>query len=436
MYSFSELSVTARGVLLLWTLLLNGLSLWNILQSLAQKKKSYAAGSAVTLVLSYLMLQAALDYGTRNQFGVSGLGTLLGQAKALWWLIAILCLTGVCVFLTVFYARWGKSHVTVMSVKDGMDKLQAGLCYWKENGQIILSNRKMNALCLELTGESLLNGSLFYRMVLERGEGERITMLDGTIRQFRHGMVNFHGERIHELISTDVTEFCQKNEELRQEAESLRKMNEKLQRYHQNIEEMVRQQEILQAKERIHDEMNKLMLLTSVHADEISVRRDESTGAAKESTGKTEESAPGELDKAFLAWKDHVRLLDGSAGRASADPGMTDLERLAKLLDIQMIISDDAVSKLSPEHGEILRITLSEAMANAIKHAQAKKVEVSVFRDDQRVEILITNDGFVPEGPVTEGGGLSNVRRRVEMAGGRLEILWEGGFALKMILPK
>ena len=415
MLSFNELSVTARGVLMLWMLLLNGLSLWNLLQSLAQKKKSYAAGSAVTMGLLFVMLQSALDFGTRNQQGVSDLGALLGHAKVAWWLAALLSLTAVCVFLTMFYVRWEKTHVTVMSVKDGMDMLKAGLCYWKENGQIILCNHKMNPLCLELTGESLLNGSLFYQTVREMGESERITMHDGTIRQFRHGMVSFHGEMIHELIATDVTEFCQKNEELRQEAESLRKMNENLHRYHQNIEEMVRQQEILQAKERIHDEMNRLLLLTSVHADE--------------------EGDLAELDRAFLAWRDNA-MLRGAAETNAAERGTDKLRHLAGLLGIQMSFCGDSLEALSPENEEILRITLGEAIANAVKHAQAKRVEVTVTQGNGEVTFLIGNDGRTPEKPVTEGGGLSNVRRRVEMAGGRLEILWEEGFALKMILPE
>ena len=48
---------------------------------------------------------------------------------------------------------------------------------------------------------------------------------------------------------------------------------------------------------------------------------------------------------------------------------------------------------------------------------------------------VFTNDGAAPETPVTEGGGLTSLRRRVEGAGGRMLVKSMPRFALTVELP-
>lgn len=49
--------------------------------------------------------------------------------------------------------------------------------------------------------------------------------------------------------------------------------------------------------------------------------------------------------------------------------------------------------------------------------------------------IHITNDGKVPDDEITEGGGLSALRRRIENAGGIMRIKSRPNFALSALLP-
>ena len=50
--------------------------------------------------------------------------------------------------------------------------------------------------------------------------------------------------------------------------------------------------------------------------------------------------------------------------------------------------------------------------------------------------MTVTNDGRQLVGKITEGGGLSNLRGSVENAGGRMLVLSEPVFALKLILMR
>ena len=68
-----------------------------------------------------------------------------------------------------------------------MDMLHAGICYWEESGRIILSNRRMNEICLALSGEILLNGQKFYESI----GSECVSLPDGTIQYFFHDMLYY-----------------------------------------------------------------------------------------------------------------------------------------------------------------------------------------------------------------------------------------------------
>lgn len=66
---------------------------------------------------------------------------------------------------------------------------------------------------------------------------------------------------------------------------------------------------------------------------------------------------------------------------------------------------------------------VQEALTNALKHASASRVEVSVREAGDGIEIAIRDDGggFDPE-ESTSGRGLTGMRERIELLGGRIEV--------------
>ena len=59
-----------------------------------------------------------------------------------------------------------------------------------------------------------------------------------------------------------------------------------------------------------------------------------------------------------------------------------------------------------------------ECMTNAVRHAGAGAMYVQVTPHS----IVITNNGKPPERPITEGGGLSDLRQKVEQQGGTMTV--------------
>lgn len=64
---------------------------------------------------------------------------------------------------------------------------------------------------------------------------------------------------------------------------------------------------------------------------------------------------------------------------------------------------------------------VSEALANAAKHAQASAVQVTVETQDVLLVLAVSDDGVGGADP-GRGSGLLGLRDRVEAIGGRIEI--------------
>ncbi len=93
-------------------------------------------------------------------------------------------------------------------------------------------------------------------------------------------------------------------------------------------------------------------------------------------------------------------------------------ERLGVTVDVSV----DDVSVSAPVEHALLRIT-QEACANAVRHGNARRLAVSMTRQDGHVQLAVrdTGTGFDPAGPHA-GSGLAHIRERVAELGGTLDI--------------
>jgi signal transduction histidine kinase len=77
----------------------------------------------------------------------------------------------------------------------------------------------------------------------------------------------------------------------------------------------------------------------------------------------------------------------------------------------------------------------AESLANALKHAQASRIDIDVQKRDDALVVRVLDDG---RGGVSEdGGGLHGLRQRVEALDGSLRIASpEGGpTVIEAVLP-
>lgn len=396
---FGDMPDVVRGFLFIWLIGIFILGLCNLFHSVQIKQRRHIVISVVLLAIEYFLLQIISDILHRHAEKENiGLSYTLGRIHVTWWIALIAGTMVISITLASFLRHWKEEHITPMSVKDSIDMLDAGLCYWEDGGRIILSNKKMDEICLALSGEMLLNGEKFYNYLMS----ECIPMPDGTIKYFFHNPVEFEDKQIHELIAADVTELYKKNELLEQETISLQKMNESLRRYNQNIEETVRKQEILDAKVYIHDEMNRLMLVTTANAE----------------TPTTEE----DFKEILTLWRNNAILLGTESNQSRVNTDITEVNQLAELLGIQLGWQGEQPWTVPDSIREVFIMVAREAIANAVKHAEAKNITIAIHKNDEKLFIEISNDGKLPTGKISLGGGLTNIKRMVEEKKGQFKV--------------
>lgn len=113
--------------------------------------------------------------------------------------------------------------------------------------------------------------------------------------------------------------------------------------------------------------------------------------------------------------------------------------------DVTEFIRDAAVSGIQvkitgdlPETEKTLHLILTvmrEACVNAARHADATMLYVTVKQKLDAVILRMTNDGKPPKEEVTSRGGLADLSRMIEEAGGRIEIQSRPVFVLTVTLP-
>jgi signal transduction histidine kinase len=91
------------------------------------------------------------------------------------------------------------------------------------------------------------------------------------------------------------------------------------------------------------------------------------------------------------------------------------------------VSADDTIDSLPDEHRTCIYRLVQEAVNNAVRHANARAVEVSVRKEGQKVNVTVQDDGAGFDTRFMRGLGLLGMEERVRRLGGRLKISSEPG---------
>lgn len=322
----------------------------------------------------------------------------------------------------VYFFFWRKKNLSPFSIKESFDTLPMGICFYEDNGLIRLSNTEMDDASFFLDKEALLNGSTFYER-LEKKEIPDVTYLsispqevilqkDDRVLSFRHYLHQIGKKNIHEIDESDITKTYELTKELEKKTKELQLLQKRLLSYEKNAKELITEREILETKIRIHGDLGKLLLIT------------------KE---KTKQSlSHSEKEELLLLWEKGIDDFLTSEKEEKKD-GLQVLEETARRIGIEIIFQGEKFEKDSQEE-KILLHAVHESLTNAVKHAQAKTLFVTLKKENLHDIIEIRNDGILPKKEILEGGGLSSLRKLVEENLGKMEIVSKDTFLLRIIL--
>ena len=406
--TFDMLSAFVRAFFALWALLLCLACIGNLVLSVARRRFHYTAFALVLFAPVYFLWQVIFDFSLfgKTEKASEITRTLCGM-NVIWWISALVILSSAAAFLFARSMRHDKNFITPGAIKLYLDKIPCGICCFLDSGRVLFSNIRMNELCEALTSVPLLNGNTFSDAV-----SDGILSVGGRVWHFTSRDFYLDGRNLHEIIASDVTTEYAKTKALEKDKEDLSKLNRELREYYLSIDDAVSRQEILQAKVNIHDEMNRLML----------------------STAAADINDTAELDRVFSLLEQNVLLLCMEAKETANEKD--GIEKLAHALKINLIWQGELPGKLSETQRILFFSACQEALANAVKHAQAKTMKISFAETETHIDCLFTNDGKIPEKEVKFTGGLSNLRVLAENQNAGVSIEQGEEFTLVLRFPK
>ena len=187
----------------------------------------------------------------------------------------------------------------------------------------------------------------------------------------------------------------------------------------------------------LHDELGQSV--TAIRLVAASIARGNGSGAAVQGSAKIDEIAAGLYDSVHRIVRELRPAVLEQPDLAAA---LADLGREWRVRHPEIELELNLEGDLG-DLGEAITLAVfrcvQEALTNALKHAQASRIELAVRRRDGRLDASIDDNGrgITTDGPPGSGYGLVGMRERVVALGGRLEAAAgaEGGFRVSMSLP-
>lgn len=303
------------------------------------------------------------------------------------------------------------------SVKEAFDNLPSGVCFFDRNGILTLCNHQMYRLFFALTGRDLQSMSEFREYMDDgtkicREENQVYLLEDGSAWQFALEKVTTRDQNIYtQVTASDVTELYRRKKELEEDTKTLEEYGRRMRRLSADIVTLIREEEILNMKMRVHDDIGRSV---------ISTRRFLQQNRPME-----------ELD--LTVWKNAVSLLKHDNELSEEQGTVAGLMSAAQGIGIKIILDGKLPEETTA--AEILLAAIRECMTNAVRHAKAEELYVHLSCDGKTASAVITNNGEVPTGKIVEGGGLTSLRSRIRKYGGTMLVRCVPAFEMTVAVP-
>lgn len=375
--------------------------------------------SAILMSLALMIIYTAEARAKLRSLSVPAISDWLCQRSVL-FPVAVLVAVLVAE-LYIFRSEWLflKNTITRSSIKEGVDKISSGLCFYQQGGRVILSNQRMNELCFKIAGKDLQNAQKFWELLqggdavqgvqrLQEGNQPIFRLADGTVWTFSREELS----GIFQLSAADTTEIHAVTETLRAKNKELEALNLRLRKHGENVDELTRAKERLETKSRIHGELGRVLLASRRYLM----------------------GGDGGENLLLEQWRGSIAMLRKEAQQKNNEKPLEMLQRISASTGISTQITGAL-----PESEDVQKLFVeaaAEALTNAISHAHAKTLFVTLTETELSYSASFRNDGTRPDGEITEGGGLGSLRKKLEREGGSMEIKSHPDFELMVTLPK
>lgn len=338
----------------------------------------------------------------------------------------IVILLGTDIIFKRIIRRTRQHQLSYDCVKECMDALPEGILFTYENGTPILVNETMQRLNEAFTGNGIINGNQFWDIVSQhpdrkedkRPDKENIFVVEAMDRiwDIQQQRIYVAQQPITEIIATDVTGLYNLHLELNRRNAVLADINKRLQHFNQNVTAVTREQEILAAKIRVHNNLGRTLLAFRTYLATPPLQRNR--------------------QELLEIWQETFHILEKDVENHHTID-MKDIYETAHLLGVKILLNGEL-----PDCTEILSLIITatkECLTNTVKHAKGTVLYLDIQTVTQHgipyYQIQLQNNGTPPlTNDITEHGGLRNLRRLIEAEGGTMLVKGKPCFQLTILL--
>ena len=340
-------------------------------------------------------------------------------------------LTIIILRVTAFVHKAEKKSLTKNSLKNGLDTLPGGLLFYWTGGVVKMVNSKMDEISHILFKEGIYNGNIFWDKIKEKAldrslqKDKDVYMLrlnDGKVYSFKRNVCYFEDHELYEVTAYDVSREQLLNEELKIKRVKADEIKNRLRQLNDDIEQLTSEKEMLDTKRKVHDDLGKTLIMTRRYL----------------------ETKDDELGKEIIKlWKLNTMLLKGEESEKDTfqySGVVHDIRKSGLEVNIEGILPSDKNTK------EVVIAALKTCATNTLRHGNGTEMYVDIsdvkvktiksLNEKDYIKVEISNNGKVPEGEFTEGGGLTNLRKSVERINGLMNIEIADRFKVILKLPK
>ena len=281
------------------------------------------------------------------------------EVPVVYVLLLLAVITAFLTYSVIRELRLYRTTLTRSAIKESIDHLPTGLCFYAENGRVMLVNHRMNQLSHILLGRDLQNAELMWKDLcggnvqpdivrLSMGSQPSFRLDDGTVWSFSKTEL----QDVFQLTAADITQLHGLAEELAQKNIALAEMYQRLKEYEKDVEELTRDRERLETKIGIHSELGQTLLATRSYLLDNNENKE----------------IPLE------AWKRSIALLRQNIVENTEQFTLQALVQTATVFGISVDVTGQMPEQRKTE--KLFLEASTEALTNAVRHADAKILKI------------------------------------------------------------
>ncbi|MBR1797450.1 MAG: hypothetical protein IJ757_05525 [Clostridiales bacterium] len=303
------------------------------------------------------------------------------------------------------------TSITLRSIRDGFNNLDTGILMYRDGGFILFANTVMQQIAVDLTGKRVTNGEQLKKALST--PDNHIVLENGEVYLIKENILDVDGKKVNELTATDVTILTRLRREENKLNQQKEAFNRRMSEYSRKVGEVTVSKEILDTKIDVHETFGNALLMTKAY-----IRKDKNAS---------------ELNTLKQMWRKTL-VFKEIPSDPSEDRFSLELYQAAKACGIDLTIDGMLPPYKDAQIRKILSAAAREAIINASRHASADKMDLKIESTDDKTEFTFSNNGKIPEG-ITEGGGLSSLRKLIETNSGTMKLTAEPEFKLIISIP-